>query len=71
MTSVNSYLSRSTRTQVKWRDSGTKRWEEEEEDKHNEPRIFPPKCLMTQRSKKGHRLKRRKKTKGKNKTKPN
>jgi len=52
-------------------DSGTKRWEEEEEDKHNGPRISPPKCLMTQRSKKGHRLKRRKKTKGENKTKPN
>lgn len=29
-------------------DSGTKRWEEEEEDKHNEPRISTPKCLMTQ-----------------------
>lgn len=29
-------------------DSGTKRWEEEEEDKHNESRISTPKCLMTQ-----------------------
>ena len=46
------------------KDSGTKRWEKEEEDKHSEPRISTPKCLMTQRSKKGQRLKR-KKTKGK------
>lgn len=49
------------------KDSGTKRWEEDEEDKHSESRISTPKCLMTQRSKKGQRLKR-KKTKGKNKT---
>lgn len=77
MTSLRSHLPRSTSPQAKWRDrdeplKGSKRWEEEDEEDDNEVylmvRIPTLKCLMTQRSKKGQSLKRRKKTKGKKKT---